>query len=159
MVAQSRSSETFVALCLLTVVGASLITEQLGMSDTLGAFIAGVLLSETSFRTQVRGRGGVARGGGPGYVLDLMATWQCLQHFQQTPSAPTPWCNPGVFLLVCCTEGCAMGCSRGGGRGEEGGKVWPRVRTSDPRQTALLRNRCSSLPPTPKTSHPTRQNP
>ncbi|KIZ00037.1 hypothetical protein MNEG_7922, partial [Monoraphidium neglectum] len=52
MVAQSRSSETFVALCLLTVVGASLITEQLGMSDTLGAFIAGVLLSETSFRTQ-----------------------------------------------------------------------------------------------------------
>ena len=36
MVAESRSSETFVALCLLTVVGASLCTEQLGMSDTLG---------------------------------------------------------------------------------------------------------------------------
>ncbi|KAI8467065.1 MAG: Sodium/hydrogen exchanger family-domain-containing protein [Monoraphidium minutum] len=53
MVAQSRSSETFVALCLLTVVGASLCTAELGMSDTLGAFIAGVLLSETSFRTQV----------------------------------------------------------------------------------------------------------
>ncbi|GBF88863.1 K+ efflux antiporter [Raphidocelis subcapitata] len=53
MVAQSRSSETFVALCLLTVVGASLCTAKLGMSDTLGSFIAGVLLSETSFRTQV----------------------------------------------------------------------------------------------------------
>ncbi len=51
--AESRSSETFVALCLLTVVGASLITSSMGMSDTLGAFIAGVLLSETSFRTQV----------------------------------------------------------------------------------------------------------
>jgi Kef-type K+ transport system membrane component KefB len=58
MVAQSRSSETFVALCLLTVVGASLCTSQLGMSDTLGAFIAGVLLSETSFRTQARAGGG-----------------------------------------------------------------------------------------------------
>jgi Kef-type K+ transport system membrane component KefB len=54
MVADSRSSETFVALCLLTVVGASLCTSELGASDTLGAFIAGVLLSETSFRTQVR---------------------------------------------------------------------------------------------------------
>ena len=53
LVAESRSSETFVALCLLTVVGASLCTAELGMSDTLGAFIAGVLLSETSFRTQV----------------------------------------------------------------------------------------------------------
>jgi hypothetical protein len=42
-----------VALCLLTVVGTSLMTAELGMSDTLGAFIAGVLLSETSFRTQV----------------------------------------------------------------------------------------------------------
>jgi Kef-type K+ transport system membrane component KefB len=60
MVAQSRSSETFVALCLLTVVGASLCTAELGMSDTLGSFIAGVLLSETSFRTQVRPGGSEA---------------------------------------------------------------------------------------------------
>lgn len=54
MVADSRSNEAFVALCLLTVGGSSLLTKQLGLSDTLGAFIAGVLLSETSFRTQVR---------------------------------------------------------------------------------------------------------
>ena len=53
MVAESRSSETFVALCLLTVGGTSLLTKQLGLSDTLGAFIAGILLSETSYRTQV----------------------------------------------------------------------------------------------------------
>lgn len=53
MVAESRSSDTFVALCLLTVVGASLLTQRIGLSDSLGAFIAGVLLSETSFRTQV----------------------------------------------------------------------------------------------------------
>ena len=53
MVANSRSSEAFVAACLLTVGGSSLLTKQLGLSDTLGAFVAGVLLSETSFRTQV----------------------------------------------------------------------------------------------------------
>jgi Kef-type K+ transport system membrane component KefB len=57
VVANSRSSETFVALCLLTVGGTSLITKQLGLSDTLGAFIAGILLAETSFRTQVRAAG------------------------------------------------------------------------------------------------------
>jgi len=54
MVAASRSDETFVALCLLTVTGASLLTQRLGFSDTMGAFAAGVLLSETNFRSQVR---------------------------------------------------------------------------------------------------------
>lgn len=62
MVAQSRNSETFIALCLLTVAGTSLITQRLGLSDTMGAFLAGVLLSETSYRTQV-GPGGGMEGG------------------------------------------------------------------------------------------------
>ncbi|KAK9801906.1 hypothetical protein WJX73_001117 [Symbiochloris irregularis] len=53
LVAAARSDETFVALCLLTVTGAALTTQRLGFSDTLGAFCAGVLLSETNFRTQV----------------------------------------------------------------------------------------------------------
>ncbi|MEW5307679.1 MAG: hypothetical protein WDW36_010057 [Sanguina aurantia] len=53
MVAQSRNPETFVALCLLTVTGTSLLTQKLGFSDTLGAFLAGVLLSETNYRTQI----------------------------------------------------------------------------------------------------------
>ena len=53
IVAQARSDETFVALCLLTVTGASLCTQRLGFSDTLGAFCAGVLLAETNYRTQV----------------------------------------------------------------------------------------------------------
>jgi Kef-type K+ transport system membrane component KefB len=34
-VAESRSSEAFVALCLLTVAGTSLITQKLGFSDTV----------------------------------------------------------------------------------------------------------------------------
>ncbi|XP_075475020.1 K(+) efflux antiporter 3, chloroplastic-like, partial [Primulina tabacum] len=53
VVAETRSSEAFVALCLLTVSGTSLITQKLGFSDTLGAFLAGALLAETNFRTQL----------------------------------------------------------------------------------------------------------
>ncbi|KAG8645782.1 hypothetical protein MANES_10G091900v8 [Manihot esculenta] len=53
VVAEARSSEAFVALCLLTVSGTSLITQKLGFSDTLGAFLAGALLAETNFRTQI----------------------------------------------------------------------------------------------------------
>ncbi|CAI5530746.1 unnamed protein product [Closterium sp. Naga37s-1] len=52
-VAESRSTEAFVALCLLTVTGTSLITSKLGFSDSLGAFLAGALLAETNYRTQV----------------------------------------------------------------------------------------------------------
>jgi Kef-type K+ transport system membrane component KefB/voltage-gated potassium channel Kch len=53
LVAQARSDETFVALSLLSVTGASLATQRLGFSDTLGAFAAGVLLAETNYRAQV----------------------------------------------------------------------------------------------------------
>ncbi|KAL3139834.1 hypothetical protein ABBQ38_004132 [Trebouxia sp. C0009 RCD-2024] len=53
LVAESRSDETFISLCLLTVTGAGLLTQKLGLSDTLGAFSAGVLLAETNYRTQV----------------------------------------------------------------------------------------------------------
>ncbi|XP_019421720.1 PREDICTED: K(+) efflux antiporter 3, chloroplastic isoform X2 [Lupinus angustifolius] len=53
VVAETRSSEAFVALCLLTVAGTSLITQHLGFSDTLGAFLAGAILAETNFRTQI----------------------------------------------------------------------------------------------------------
>ncbi len=45
LVAAARSEETFIALCLLSVTGASLLTQRMGFSDTLGAFAAGVLLS------------------------------------------------------------------------------------------------------------------
>lgn len=53
LVAEAKSSETFIALCLLSVTGASLLTQRLGFSDTLGAFLAGVLLAETNFKAQV----------------------------------------------------------------------------------------------------------
>ncbi|HEY0720032.1 MAG TPA: monovalent cation:proton antiporter-2 (CPA2) family protein [Gammaproteobacteria bacterium] len=53
MVAHSRSSEMFMAATLLTVIGASAITGATGLSMALGAFLAGLLLSETEFRHEI----------------------------------------------------------------------------------------------------------
>lgn len=53
LVAQTRSSETFVALCLLVALGTGALTDTLGLSSTLGAFTAGTLLAESNYRTQI----------------------------------------------------------------------------------------------------------
>lgn len=53
LVAQTRSSELFVAACLLVVIGAASVTAAAGQSMALGTFIAGLLLAETEFRRQV----------------------------------------------------------------------------------------------------------
>ena len=52
-VAQSKSQEAFLGVVLLTVLSMSFLTEGLGLSNTLGAFLAGVLLSETKYRYQI----------------------------------------------------------------------------------------------------------
>lgn len=51
--AKTRSSEAFMATILFVVLGTSALTETLGLSDTLGAFLAGVMLAETKYRHQV----------------------------------------------------------------------------------------------------------
>lgn len=53
-VAQTRSTETFVALCLLVSVGMGTIAKALGLTDTAGAFAAGVLLANTNYRAQIQ---------------------------------------------------------------------------------------------------------
>ena len=52
-VAGANSQEAFLGLILLTALGMSFLTEGLGLSNTLGAFLGGVLLSETKYRYQV----------------------------------------------------------------------------------------------------------
>lgn len=52
-VAAANSQEAFLGVILLTSLGMSFVTEGLGLSNTLGAFLAGVLLSETKYRYQV----------------------------------------------------------------------------------------------------------
>jgi len=45
--------QAFTASVLLTVLGTAFLTDELGLSMTLGAFIAGVLLAESSFRSRI----------------------------------------------------------------------------------------------------------
>ena len=52
-VAGAKNQEAFLGLTLCTVLGMSFLTEGLGLSNTLGAFLAGVLLSETKYRYQI----------------------------------------------------------------------------------------------------------
>lgn len=54
LVAQTRSTETFVALSLLVSVGMGAIAQICGLTDTAGAFAAGVLLANTNLRAQIQ---------------------------------------------------------------------------------------------------------
>jgi CPA2 family monovalent cation:H+ antiporter-2 len=53
-VALTRSSEFFMAACMLVVLGAALIAAASGLSMALGAFVAGLLLAETEFRREIQ---------------------------------------------------------------------------------------------------------
>ncbi len=53
LVALSRVKEAMTAAALLTVVGVTLIMEDAGLSASLGAFIAGALLAESSYRHEL----------------------------------------------------------------------------------------------------------
>lgn len=50
---QVQTQEVFLAVLFLTVMSCSYLTEGLGLSNTLGAFLAGVLLSESKWKHQV----------------------------------------------------------------------------------------------------------
>src|SRR5437763_14769713 len=51
--ARTKSPELFLAVSLLTVILASLATAGAGLSPILGALIAGVLIAETDYRSEV----------------------------------------------------------------------------------------------------------
>ena len=53
LVAQQKSSELFVLFVLLVALGLAWVTEIAGLSLALGAFLAGMLISETEYRYQV----------------------------------------------------------------------------------------------------------
>lgn len=52
-VAAAKSTELFMLTVLLVALGAATFTEQIGLSLTLGAFLAGMMLGETQFRHQI----------------------------------------------------------------------------------------------------------
>ena len=53
LVASQRSSELFILNVLLVTLGLSMLTELAGLSLALGAFLAGMLISETEYRIEV----------------------------------------------------------------------------------------------------------
>ncbi|MGX5202275.1 cation:proton antiporter domain-containing protein [Aliikangiella sp. IMCC44632] len=53
-VAQSGSPEIFTTSAVLIVLGAALLTEHAGLSMAMGAFLAGLLISDSSYRHQVK---------------------------------------------------------------------------------------------------------
>lgn len=53
MAAQTGSRELIMAISLLVLVGFAILTARVGLSAPLGAFLAGLLLSETEYRHQV----------------------------------------------------------------------------------------------------------
>ncbi|WP_300376114.1 cation:proton antiporter [Henriciella sp.] len=60
--AQTRNHEAFTAVTLLLVLGAASATAQIGLSLTLGAFLAGLAVSGTAFRHQIQMETGPFRG-------------------------------------------------------------------------------------------------
>lgn len=60
--ARTRNHEAFTAVTLLLVLGAASATAQLGLSLTLGAFLAGLAVSGTAFRHQIQTETGPFRG-------------------------------------------------------------------------------------------------
>ncbi len=53
LVARTQSPESFMAACLLVILGTGLATNAAGLSMTIGALLAGLLLAETEYRRQV----------------------------------------------------------------------------------------------------------
>lgn len=55
LAARTKSPEIFLAASLLVVIGASLATTAVGLSPIVGALVAGLLIAETEYHTEVEG--------------------------------------------------------------------------------------------------------
>ncbi len=53
LIGTAKSEEVYVTTTLLIVLGAALLTSELGLSTAMGAFIAGILIAETQYRAKV----------------------------------------------------------------------------------------------------------
>ena len=56
LISKAHIREMMTAAALLVVLGAALAMEASGLSMAMGAFVAGVMLSESAFRHQIRSR-------------------------------------------------------------------------------------------------------
>lgn len=90
-VALSGSPEIFTASAVLIVLGTALITEHIGLSMALGSFIAGLLISDSSYRHQVMAEIQPFRGLLLGLFFMSMGMSLDLHYFLK---------NPQISLLI-----------------------------------------------------------
>ena len=86
--ARTKNPELFLAVCLLIVIIASMVTQAIGFSPVLGALIAGIVIAETEYRGEVEVVTAPIRGLGLGIFLItvgmsvdiriVLADWQAL---------------------------------------------------------------------------------
>lgn len=50
---RSQSKEIFISSCLMLIIGASLLMDQVGLSKALGSFLAGIFLTNSEFRSEI----------------------------------------------------------------------------------------------------------
>lgn len=55
VIGSAKSNEVYVSTTLLLVLGSAMLTNELGLSTAMGAFIAGILVAETEYRNKVEG--------------------------------------------------------------------------------------------------------
>jgi CPA2 family monovalent cation:H+ antiporter-2 len=86
--ARTKNPEVFLAVCLLVVIVASMVTSAIGFSAVLGALIAGIVIAETEYRGEVEVITAPMRGLGLGIFLItvgmsvnlglVLANWQSI---------------------------------------------------------------------------------
>lgn len=113
--ARTKSPELFLAASLLVVIGASLATTLVGLSPIVGALVAGLLIAETEYHSEVEGIIEPFKGLALGVFLitvgmgiDLLTIWD---NFAQIAAAVA-----GVLILKAVVTGLllrAMGARRG----------------------------------------------
>jgi len=84
-VARSGTPEVFTASAVLLVLGTALMTEHIGLSMALGAFLAGVLIADSSYRHQVMAEIQPFRGFLVGLFFMSMGMSLNLDHFLEQP--------------------------------------------------------------------------
>jgi CPA2 family monovalent cation:H+ antiporter-2 len=91
--ARTKSPELFLAASLLVVIGSSLATAAVGLSPIVGALIAGLLIAETEYHTEVEGIMAPFKGLALGVFLITVGMGIDLRSI---------WDNLGPLLLALC---------------------------------------------------------
>jgi monovalent cation:proton antiporter-2 (CPA2) family protein len=110
-IARNRSREVFTAAALLLVIGTALIMEKIGLSMSLGAFLAGVLLADSEFRHELEADIGPFKGLLLGlFFIAVGAVCHFARNRRKQYPCTTSCCSAGPGRRVCL---CAV-CRRNG---------------------------------------------